>query len=587
MPFPAADGVFVAIEEDLSVGIFFLEIFYYLLHLLEADSILSRSDPYVYFLYHLDLPISLGMIYLSDETGKIVIKHMKMVSRMDPLEILVHRLVRVTSSEELQSVKFQVCGEFGLEEVPGNAELIAAARRVLHGDELSAVLKLLKRKPSRSQSGVAVVAVMTSPEGCPHGKCIVCPGGPDSDFYSPQSYTGREPAALRGIRHDYSPYEQVSGRLEQYHAIGHHTDKVDLIIMGGTFPARDLGYQRDFVKGCLDALNGLESSSLEDSIRENETAPNRCIGLTVETRPDHCGPEELDNMLSYGTTRVELGVQSVNDKILVKMGRGHGVRETVEATERCKDRGLKVCYHIMPGLPGSSPEEDLRGFREIFSDQRFMPDMIKIYPTLVVEGTELHRMWKRGEYEPLSTPEAAELIARMKALIPPYVRIQRVQRDIPSPIIEAGVVNSNLRQYVWDEMEKKGLVCRCLRCREAGRALPVPEDVDLIHREYSASGGVEHFFELGDGETMVAYARLRMKDGIPPTIRELRVVGHMTPLDTSSIHLQHSGYGNRLLEVCEEFASGVIRVTSGIGVREYYRQRGYELRGPYMVKNLP
>ncbi len=510
---------------------------------------------------------------------------------MDPLERIIRSIIdgEVTSKDELQKKKFEVCGEFDLKELPGNSELIETAKDMVDEEGHEFLFSLLKRKPARSQSGVTVIAVMTSPEKCPHGRCIVCPGGPESERPSPQSYTGKEPAALRGERNLFDGFTQVKDRLEQYRAIGHDTDKVDLIVMGGTFPARPLEYQREFIKGCLDALNGSIGSSLEDSIKTNERGKNRCIGLTVETRPDHCVEEHTANMLSYGTTRVELGVQCLRNDILNDINRGHGVEETIRATTLCKDHGLKVCYHMMPGLPGSSDEDDLDDFKQLFEDTRFRPDMLKIYPTLVVKGTELYEMWKRGEYQPLSTKEAAELVAHIKSIVPPYVRIQRVQRDIPSPLIEAGVKKSNLRQYAWEVMEERGLRCRCIRCREAGRSDLKMGEIELDQITYSASGGTEHFFELGDGTLLTGYARLRVKEGIPPTLRELKVVGHMTPLGSDPISYQHSGHGDRLLSACEQIASkyGKIRVTSGIGAREYYRKKGYILKGPYMFKYLP
>ncbi len=510
---------------------------------------------------------------------------------MEPLESIIRSIIdgEVSSREELQKKKFEVCSKFNLSEVPSNAELIETAKGMTNEETGELVFSLLKRKPARSQSGVTVIAVMTSPEKCPHGRCNVCPGGPESVRPSPQSYTGREPAALRGERNRFDPFSQVKDRLNQYRAIGHSTDKVDLIIMGGTFPARKLEYQRNFIKGCLDALNDNKEPTLAESIKKNETANNRCIGITVETRPDQCSEEQIANMLPYGTTRVELGVQCLRNDILKKINRGHGVEETVKATKLCKDHGLKVCYHMMPGLPGSTVEEDLEDFKKLFDDPRFRPDMLKIYPTLVVKGTELYDMWKGNEYKPLSTDAAAKLVAQIKAAVPPYVRIQRVQRDIPSQLIEAGVKKSNLRQYAWDVMERRGLECRCIRCREAGRSDSEIGEIKLKHIKYCASEGTEHFLELGGKKLLTAYARLRVKEGTTPTLRELKVVGHMTPLDSEPISYQHSGYGNRLLQVCEDIASeyGKIRVTSGIGAREYYRGKGYVLDEPYMFKNLP
>ncbi len=516
-----------------------------------------------------------------------------MKEHMDPLEELVRSISegKIITKEQLQKEKFKVCGRYDLSELPGNAELIETAKR-MDDIDWNSVKEILQRKPSRKASGVSVIAVMTSPAECPHGKCMVCPGGPDSPEPSPQSYTGREPAALRGARNEFSPYAQVKDRLEQYRAIGHKTDKVDLIIMGGTFPSRDIDYQHGFVKGCLDALNGFRSTSLEGAIRSNEIAPNRCIGLTVETRPDNCGEKVLHQMLSYGTTRVELGVQSLDDDTLKRIDRGHLTKDSIRATESCKDYGLKVCYHMMPGLPGTSKEEDLENFKMIFEDDRFRPDMLKIYPTLVVKGTELYDLWKEGKYVPLDTQHAAELVAEIKTIVPPYVRIQRVQRDIPSPLVEAGVKKSNLRQYAWKVMKEKGESCGCIRCREAGLSDKTVETEDLRLKEltYHASGGVEYFLEIGNEDLLVAYARLRIKDGISPTLRELKVVGEMTPLDSEPSSYQHAGYGSELLMRCEEIAGEFhdqIRVTSGIGVREYYRNHDYEMDGYYMVKDLP
>ncbi len=497
----------------------------------------------------------------------------------------------IATNDDLQKAKMRLCKKYGLGELPSNSEILEAVETV-SGISRGDVVDVLRRKPSRASSGVTVVAVMTSPAECPHGRCMMCPGGPSSDTPSPQSYTGKEPAALRGERHDYDPRAQVENRLQQYHSIGHPTDKVDMIVMGGTFPARTWEYQREFVKGCFDGLNGNMSQTLEEAQKKNETAKNRCIGLTVETRPDICGKEELEHMLELGVTRIELGVQTVYDHLLDGIERGHSVVDTVQATQSAKDYGLKVCYHMMPGLPGSTPEEDIKAFEILFNDPRFRPDMIKIYPTLIIKGTRLFEMWKNGTYTPLSTEEAAELIAKMKAVVPPYLRIQRVQRDIPSPLVEAGVKHSNLRQYSKRALDKMGGKCRCIRCREAGRIDNDIEidDIELKTMTYEAQNGREHFLEFSASGILAAYARLRIAPDHPPTIRELKVVGEMTPIDQKGSSLQHTGYGRRLVAECERLAfesgSDIIRVTSGVGAREYYRNRGYNLEKNYMVKAL-
>ena len=295
----------------------------------------------------------------------------------------------------------------------------------------------------RTISGVAVVAVMTSPTECPHGRCIPCPGGPITQ--SPQSYTGFEPAAMRGSLNKFDPFEQVKARIEQLTAIGHPTDKIDLIIMGGTFTARDLYYQEWFVKSCFDAMNTIKGENLEQAKKINETSNHRCIGLTVETRPDWFRIQQIDQSLQFGVTRVELGVQSIFDDVLFSMNRGHTISDTIFATRLAKESGLKICYHMMPGLPKSSEDKDLLGFKELFSNPQFQPDMLKIYPTLVIKNTPLYRQWKEGTYTPLSTDEAVNLISKMLTYVPEYVRIQRIQRDVPAQYIECGVQKSNLR----------------------------------------------------------------------------------------------------------------------------------------------
>lgn len=498
---------------------------------------------------------------------------------------------RITTPEELQQGKIRLCRKHGRDELPKNSDILEKVERM---EEVSReeVVNVLQRKPARKKSGVSVIAVMTSPAECPHGRCKMCPGGPEREKPSPQSYTGEEPAALRGERNDFDPYRQVEDRLAQYRAIGHESDKIDMIIMGGTFPARDWDYQKNFVERCFDALNGKISSSLKEAHEVNESAEKRCIGLTVETRPDYCKEKELDRMLKLGTTRVEIGVQSIRNSILKKIERGHSVEDSIEATKLAKERGLKVCYHMMPGLPGMNKAQDIKDFIELFRNEKYQPDMLKIYPTLVVKGTELYELWKKGDYEPLDTDDAAEVVAEMKASLPKHVRIQRVQRDIPSQLVEAGVKKSNLRQYARENLHEKNKRCDCIRCREVGHSREEfnPGSLGSKRYVYLASGGVEHFIELSDSnDILVGYARLRTNGEAVPTVRELKVVGEMTPVDQESRDFQHSGFGTKLLKGCERIAEErgkKLRVTSGVGARDYYRKHGYELRGFYMVKDL-
>lgn len=384
------------------------------------------------------------------------------MSKIAELLIEAVKSGEISSRGELQDRKIRLCGELGLKGVPPNSEILAE----VSDDDRDLVLPLLIKKPMRTASGTAVVAVMASPHPCPHGKCTFCPGGVENG--SPQSYTGKEPAARRAGRNLYDPYMQVTDRIRQMEAIGHDVSKIDLIVMGGTFTCRDPEYKEWFVKRCFDAMNGSDSPDLASAQDLNETADRRCAAMAVETRPDSFSLGEAEDAMRLGATRVEIGVQILDDAILGAVNRGHTVQDIVDSTRVCKEAGISVGYHIMPGLPGSDPEKDMECFRRIFSDPAFRPDSFKFYTTLVIPGTRLYDMWKEGEYEPYGTEEAVELLAEMKSIVPEYVRIQRIQRDIPVPEIAAGILKSNLRQLVHQRMAEQGRKCRCLRCREAG-----------------------------------------------------------------------------------------------------------------------
>ncbi len=504
----------------------------------------------------------------------------------------------IEDKRSIEKLKKKWCRENGITTMPTNAQIL------MHiPDERKKELKgLLQKKPVRTLSGVAVVAVMTDPHPCPHGRCIPCPGGPP---FSAQSYTGREPAAQRASMNNYDPFMQTNDRIKQLEVVGHTADKIELIIMGGTFTARDFYYQEWFAKRCYDAMNGKVSKSLEDAKILNEKATHRCVGLTVETRPDWFRLQHVDRALEIGATRVELGAQILNDSVLYEMGRGHTASDTADATRIARDSGLKVCYHIMPGLPGSDREKDIESFKRMFSDSNFMPDMLKIYPTLVVKPSLLYQKWKKGGYKPLDTEEAVEIISEMKKYVPEWVRIQRVERDIPSNLIDAGVKKSNLRQLVHLKMEKEGNKCRCIRCREVGHReykdkLKI-EEVEMVRREYEAGGGKEIFLSFEDtkNDTIVGYCRLRFP-ALPhrpeigdndAVVRELRVSGSIVPIgEKADGEWQHRGYGRKLLREAEEIAREAgkekILVLSGIGVREYYKKLGYERDGVYMSKKL-
>ena len=524
--------------------------------------------------------------------------------------------------ENLESAKTDVCGKYSSPKVPRNSDLLDFA-----GDHREELESELRRKPVRTASGVSPVAIMTSPHRCPHGKCLYCPGGPDSEFSSAQSYTGHEPAAARGKQNDYDPYGQVTLRLEQLREIGHPVDKIELILMGGTMTARSHDYQEWFVKRALTAMNDYDPTKtpaptqteslapdpeeetfryLEDVIAENEGGTVRNIATTFETKPDWCDPEQIDRMLRLGGTKVEVGVQTTYERINREMHRGHGTQDSIDANRRLRDAGFKVGFHMMPGQPGMSREMCLEDFRRIFERSEWRPDYLKIYPTLVVEGTAIYDSWHRDEFEPLDNNEAAELVAEIKSMIPRYTRLQRVQRDIPADFIEGGVWKSNLRQLARQRMAEHGWSCDCIRCREVGHNNESPQNVERNIDSYQAAGGTELFISFEDFERdlLVGFCRLRFPDDPvrrelenAAVVRELHVYGSQVPVgetagDEGEVgQHQHRGYGRRLVRTAEALAADAgfdkLTILSGIGVRAYYREKlGYHQDGPYVSRRL-
>ncbi|HEX2021446.1 MAG TPA: tRNA uridine(34) 5-carboxymethylaminomethyl modification radical SAM/GNAT enzyme Elp3 [Candidatus Thermoplasmatota archaeon] len=507
--------------------------------------------------------------------------------------------------EKLQNAKLALAAELRVGRIPSNADVLAHATQA----ERALVEPVLRVRPTRSISGVTIVTVQSSPEACPHGKCTYCPGGPE--FGTAQSYTGDEPAARRAARWGFDPYGQTSGRLTDLRATGHPVDKVDFIVQGGTFTARDVDYQRWFVQRAFDALNAVErpewarSASLEEAQARNESAASRMIGLTIETKPDWARPEDVDLSLALGCTRYELGVQTVFDEVLRVTHRGHTMRETYAAFAAVKDAGLKLCAHVMPGQPGSTREMDLETFRQLFQDPRLAPDMVKIYPTLVVAGTSLHKQWQAGKYRPLSDEEAADLVAEAKRLVPRWARIQRVDRDIPTPRIEAGVRKLNLRELVLDRLAREGRKCACIRCREAGHVANkegrAPRALALTRAAYPSAGGREHFLAVEDVDEDILVGFVRLREPSPAAwrpevedallLRELKVFGNEVPIGErrDGAH-QHQGHGARLVAEAEDLARALGRrrvvVTAGVGVRPYYAKLGYARLGPYMAKDV-
>ncbi len=565
------------------------------------------------------------------------------------ISLLKQHTKKTLPKDKLARLKIQLCTKHRMKKIPTDIQVMLNAS----ADDLEQIKPILLTKPTRSLSGVAPVAVMTKPLACPHGKCTFCPGGPGSAFGDvPQSYTGKEPSTMRAIRAEYDAYLIVMNRLEQYVVTGHVPDKVELILQGGTFPAFPDEYQEEVVTDCFQALNDFSTqffskgkidlarfkeffelpgnvedeertqrlhtkllaikrenkAALKQAQKTNETAKIRCVSLTVETKPDWAFLKHGNKMLEQGCTRVELGVESLYEDVLKITHRGHTLEDTKRAIRELKDLGYKLNFHYMLGLPNTTKEMDQKALQELFDNDAYKPDMMKIYPCMVLKGTPLYHIWKAGKYQPITTQEAAELIVEAKAFIPEYCRIMRVQRDIPTYRTEAGVNRTNLRQYVEQLAKKKGIQCRCIRCREVGRVQKKDGKKDgkisIGTMVYHASFGKEFFIQAEDADNDILYGfcRLRfpsqcLREEITPTsaiVRELKVFGEAASIgedtSTSKEKAQHKGLGTKLMlkaeEIAKEYNKNKILVISAIGTREYYKKLGYYLEGPYMVKEI-
>ncbi|MBI3330607.1 MAG: tRNA uridine(34) 5-carboxymethylaminomethyl modification radical SAM/GNAT enzyme Elp3 [Candidatus Omnitrophica bacterium] len=546
--------------------------------------------------------------------------------RMDGIGTLLEQLAELQPATRaaLRRLKLRLAAKTGGPLIRNDA-LLARYRAETAGglrapdETLERVLTL---NGIRSQSGVATVTVITEPYACP-GRCVYCP----TEARAPKSYLTNEPAVMRALRNDYDPFRQVSARLQTLRDTGHPVDKVELIVKGGTWSFYPEAYQEGFIRRCFEAANdfaggrrleadgqdgsspsafGLQPSALlEETQRRNETAGCRLIGVTVETRPDYVTEEELRRLRRLGVTRVELGVQTLDEAVLELIVRDHGTAEVRRATQLLKDAGFKVAYHLMPNLPGATPESDLASARTVLEDPAYRPDTLKLYPCVVIESAELHAWWREGRYRPYDDETLVELLIRIKQLVPPSVRIERIIRDIPSTSIQAGCLVTNLREELHRRMQARGLRCRCLRCRQ------VREDpagcFTLMRRDYAASGGTECFLSFEDAATDRVASFLRLR--VPPArasltpeawpalqgaglIRELHSYGVHVPLRRRSAGaVQHQGFGQRLVAEAEriareEFGLRRMAVIAGVGARAYYRKLGYELDDTYLVKRL-
>ena len=505
----------------------------------------------------------------------------------DRLDTACREIARELESEPAADARraiFRACARHSLRQIPSNRQILAR----LPGAG-ARIRGALASKPVRTGSGVAVVTVMPMPYACPHGRCTYCPGGPASG--TPNSYTGREPSAAGAMARGYDPALQVRAGLERLGASGHDASKVELVVVGGTFMFMPPEYRRLFAKSCYEALNGRPSPTLEAAQLANESAASRSVGFSVETKPDWCAPAQIDDMLEYGVTRVELGVQTLRERVLRLVNRGHGTAEVVSAFRAARESGYKIVAHMMPGLPTATPGQDLEDLCRLFEDPDLRPDMLKIYPALVVPGTPLHEQYERGLYRPYPHADLVRVLAEAKSRVPPWVRIMRIQREMQPSEIAAGPRHGNLRQEVRRFMEREGLECRCIRCREAAS----PSDPEVRRISYAASGGTEHFVSM-EGGGIQGFVRVREpRSPHRPelrgacVVRELHVYGRSLPLGGRG-GVQHRGLGARLMAEAEGIAreSGAARlaVLSAVGTRAYYRRLGYGRRGPYMARDL-
>jgi elongator complex protein 3 len=441
------------------------------------------------------------------------------------------------------------------------------------------------RKPTKTISGITPVAVMLPPRACEHGTCLYCPS-----LDVPQSYTPKSPVVMRASEVNYDSYKQVKARIKAFEVMNHPTDKIELIIMGGTFLEYPQKFQYEFIKKCYDALNEKQSRTLEAAQKLNEKAKHRCVALCVETRPDEC-IKYIKQMRDFGVTRVELGVQMPDDKIYKIIKRGHTVKDVIDATRELKNAGFKVGYHIMPGLPSSNPKKDLQLFKKLFSDERFKPDQLKIYPCQVIKGSKLEEIYWKKKYKPYTKEQLEKLLTEMLKIVPRYCRVMRIMREIPPDYLIAGTTRIDLRKDVEEKLRKNKNEIKEIRFREIGfNNKEINEKLKLKITKYKASSRDEYFLEIvNDDDILFGLLRLRIVDD-KSIIRELHVYGQSLKLGEEGNLGQHTGLGKWLMSEAEKISQKEkckkIFVISGIGVREYYRKLGYKLEDSYMVKSI-
>ncbi len=519
---------------------------------------------------------------------------------MDIYEEIIEKFMtnREKTLESLAKIKRETAKKHKISS-PSNVELIQVYHKLVKNKTIQKnplLEQILRKRKIRSLSGVVVVSVLTKPYPCPE-KCIYCP----EEKGLPKSYLSGEPAVERAKRNKFNPYLQVKDRIKSLEIQGHPTDKIELRIIGASFSNYPKKYQEWFVKECFRAANDFSKKTkiklnLEKEQKKNEKAKHRIVGISVETRPDLIDKKEILYLRKLGVTLVELGVQTIYDEILKFCQRGHTLEKTIQATEFLKNAGFKIMYQIMPNLPGSDLKKDFLMAKEIFANPDFKPDWLKIYPCLVCKNTKLYQLWKQGEYQPHTDKELIELLIKIKEILPYWVRMARLFRDIPAEKIEAGSKISNIRQVIQKKMAQRGKTCHCIRCREIRERYDPQEKVHLFRQDYNASQGREIFLSYENKQRTKLYSMLRLriqkeKGLYPAMIRELHTFGQMAAVAQKSLSPQHKGLGKKLMKEAEritqkEFKVKKIAVISGVGVRGYYRKLGYGLKNTYMIKYL-
>lgn len=509
------------------------------------------------------------------------------------LEQIIKDLIKskAKTSEDLAVFKRRIAKKYKIQ-CPNNVIILEAYHKLVKKGSLKKTIKienLLKTSPVRSLSGIVNVSVLTKPYPCP-GKCLYCP----SQKGTPKSYLNNEPAVMRAILDKYNPYGQVKTRIQSLEITGHTTDKIELRIIGGTWSYYPKNYQEWFIKKCFDACNRKISKDLTTAQKLNEKSKHRIIGLSIETRPDFINESEITKLREYGVTMVELGVQSIYDDVLELNKRGHDIKTTMKAIKLLKDAGFKVLYQMMPNLLGSNLKKDEKTFEELFKNPNFKPDLLKIYPCALLKEAPLYKLWKSKKYKPYSEKQLIHLLKSIKKIIPYYIRIQRITRDIPSnSVIAGGAKTSNLRQILANLSKNEGWQCKCIRCREVKENYNPNEKIYLFRENYEASGGKEIFLSLENKNRTKLYSllRLRITSKNEAIIREVHTYGQVVPVSKKLMAPQHKGMGKNLIRKAEkiskeEFKLSKIAVISGVGVRNYFQKLGYDLNNTYMIKEI-